>query len=141
MGGFAKLRSQAIAATRLMAAGADMRSRLKLLELRFGRPSPKGPVRVRVSRLGDRPFALRPGTSDIYAFSDVFVYPFHLPPAEARERDMRAILDLGTNIGVALSHLCHRYPNARLVGIEPDPANVELARRNTGAWSDRCTII
>ena len=65
MGGIAKLRHSARDAARLMGAGADMRSRLELLRLRFGQPSAEGPVEVRVSGLGSRPFALRPGTSEI----------------------------------------------------------------------------
>jgi FkbM family methyltransferase len=54
---------------------------------------------------------------------------------------MRQICELGSNVGVALAGLAHGYPGARVLGVEPDPANAALARANTAAFEGRCTVI
>lgn len=40
------------------------------------------------------------------------------------------IIDCGANIGAASIWFHHRYPRARVIAIEPDPANIALCRRN-----------
>jgi len=42
----------------------------------------------------------------------------------------RTVLDLGANIGLTTVWLARRYGCELIVGVEPDPANVVLARRN-----------
>jgi FkbM family methyltransferase len=54
---------------------------------------------------------------------------------------MQQILELGTNVGYGLSELAHRYPQARLLGVEADPDNAALAERNVAAWADRTTVL
>ena len=51
------------------------------------------------------------------------------------------IWDLGANIGLTMAHFAYGYPNARVLGLELDADNVALARQNTAAWGDRCTVI
>ncbi len=41
------------------------------------------------------------------------------------------IVDLGSNIGLSILYFALRFPGARIVGIEPDPAAFELLARNT----------
>lgn len=57
-----------------------------------------------------------------------------LPP------DADLILDIGCNIGAAALWFAMRYPAARIVGVEPDPATCRLARRNV-AGQRRITIV
>jgi FkbM family methyltransferase len=40
------------------------------------------------------------------------------------------ILDCGANIGISADYFAQHYPAARIVAIEPDRDNIELARRN-----------
>jgi hypothetical protein len=96
---------------------------------------------VRVGALGGRAVALRRGTSDVYGFEDAFVSYFHRPPAELRGQPLETILELGTNIGLGLADLAHQYPRARLLGVEPDSGNAELARRNVASFADRCEVV
>jgi FkbM family methyltransferase len=42
----------------------------------------------------------------------------------------RTIVDLGANVGFSARFLSERYPDAKLVGYEPDPEVFELAQRN-----------
>jgi FkbM family methyltransferase len=96
---------------------------------------------IKVKPLGGHEVILRRGTLDVYAFSDAYVTFEHLPPAEARDRPMRQILELGTNVGYGLSEMAHRYGQARLVGVEAAPENAAMARRNTAAWADRVEVV
>jgi FkbM family methyltransferase len=50
------------------------------------------------------------------------------------------ILDLGANIGASATWLHDRFPEARIIAVEPDPRNAELLRRNTAAHSAICVL-
>jgi FkbM family methyltransferase len=79
--------------------------------------------------------ALRPRSSDIPTFAKIFVErEYDLPqlPPEAR-----TIVDLGANIGLAAVFFALRYPRARLLAVEPDPANFTLLEANTAALGSR----
>ena len=51
------------------------------------------------------------------------------------------VMDLGSTIGVTAMFWSQRYPNARMVLVEPDPDNFKLLQRNTAAFADRCVLI
>lgn len=50
-------------------------------------------------------------------------------------------LDLGANIGATSRYILNRYPQARVVAVEPGSANIEIFRRNMGAYGDRVHLI
>lgn len=54
--------------------------------------------------------------------------------------DFDLILDLGANVGAASIWLHERYPEARVVAVEPDPRTARLLRRNTECFS-RITVV
>lgn len=118
---------------------ADAVSAARLATARLS-PFARGETRVRVRSDGATfPLVLRPGSSDSIVLTETFLGRHHLPPVAADE--IRTILDLGANIGLTVAHLAVTCPNARVVGVELDPSNVALARRNTATWSDRCEIL
>ena len=88
----------------------------------------RGVVRVNVPQVPE-PVFLRAGTSDKATFEQVFVFKeydlstFNLAPS--------VIIDGGANIGLSTRYFAHKYPNARIVGIEPEMSNYELLVRNT----------
>ena len=43
----------------------------------------------------------------------------------------RTIVDLGSNIGVSILYFKLRFPDAHVIGVEPDPVAFALLRRNT----------
>jgi hypothetical protein len=126
---------------RLVAAGAGPRAWLTLILLRLRRGTGAGTVRVRVRALGGLGVELRRGTSDVYAFEDAYVERFQRPPAELADAPLERILELGTNVGLGLAELAHRHPRARLLGVEADPGNAALARRNVAAFGERCEVV
>ncbi|XZE54241.1 FkbM family methyltransferase [Planctomycetaceae bacterium SH139] len=85
-----------------------------------------------------KPLILRNGTSDFNMFRQVLIdqqYEVELSgPVEY-------IVDAGANAGFSSFFFLNRYPNARVIAIEPDPENFEVARRNLEPYSDRCHLL
>jgi FkbM family methyltransferase len=77
------------------------------------------------------PVWLRAGTSDAVVFQQILVWEelrFALPDPP------RLIVDAGANIGLASVWFAHRHPGARVVALEPEPANFEMLRRNAAPY-------
>jgi FkbM family methyltransferase len=125
---------------------ADRQTAVRLRELgsvrEHGMDDPE-PVELRLRPLGGEAVAVRPGTADVDTVWAAFVRGPHRPPraAFAGDRPPRLIFDLGCNIGLTMADLAVRFPEARIVGVELDLANVELARRNLAPWSSRCRVV
>ena len=79
------------------------------------------------SRNLGRPVYLRPGTSDERVAADVFSGRYHIPPVETHPA---TVLDLGSNIGLTLADYQRMWPEAYIVGVEPDADNIAVARRH-----------
>jgi FkbM family methyltransferase len=90
-----------------------------------------GVTRVKVPR-SNASILLRAGTSDIPTFEEVFLdndYDFSTDNSEPR-----FIVDAGANIGCASVYFANRFPNAKIVAIEPESSNMALLRRNIAAY-------
>ena len=77
------------------------------------------------------PFRLRLPSSDVPTCRQVFVkdeYDF------VTERPLRTIIDAGANIGLASIRFANRFPDARIVAIEPEAANFALLRANVAPY-------
>lgn len=97
------------------------------------------PLEISVRKLRGKKVVCRPGTSDPFVLWDVFFWQYHIPPDPAP--GLRLIVDLGANVGYTLAHWAVLYPHARIIGVELDEVNAELARRNTAFAADRCTVV
>lgn len=78
-------------------------------------------------------FFLRLGTSDIKTYEQVFVqdlyeFAFHKKP--------KVIVDAGANIGLVSIVYANRFPNARIVAIEPEENNYRMLQKNTAAYKN-----
>jgi FkbM family methyltransferase len=79
--------------------------------------------------------ALRLGTTDTVVFSQIFTdreYDAPSLPAAAS-----TIVDLGANIGLATVFFGLRYPQARLLSVEPERQNFDLLATNVAALGQR----
>jgi FkbM family methyltransferase len=84
------------------------------------------PVRL---RLGDRTTNFWVADrSELFAVADVFLGDEYA--ALGCERP-DVILDLGAHVGSATLYFKHRFPDARVVAVEPNPRAVARLRRNT----------
>lgn len=73
---------------------------------------------------------LRAPSADVWTYHQVFV----LAEYAFEARDPAVIVDAGANIGLASVLFANRYPNARILAIEPERANFELLVRNVAAY-------
>jgi FkbM family methyltransferase len=93
---------------------------------------------VHVRALDGAGLWLRPGYEDMYVLRESMLSMDALPPAGM---DPKRIFDFGANIGVTMALLAHTFPDASVIGFEPDPSNAELCRRNVAPWGDRCEVV
>jgi FkbM family methyltransferase len=96
-------------------------------------------LELRVKQLRGKILRCRPATSDPWVLWDVFYHKFQqLPP------DCNApitIVDAGANVGYTTAYYASEYPNARILAVEMDQANYELALFNTDSFGDRCRVV
>lgn len=90
------------------------------------------PTEVEIRPTGVRhPLTLRLKTSDISTYEQIF---------ENREYDFpisgspKIILDGGANIGLASIYFSNRFPQAKIIAIEPEAANFSLLERNVAPY-------
>ncbi len=75
----------------------------------------------------DHPFQLRSPSSDVATYKHIFrrrEYEFEC------EVEPQTILDAGANSGLASIYFANRYPNARIIAVEPEQANYDLLVKN-----------
>jgi FkbM family methyltransferase len=84
------------------------------------------------------PVCLRLASTDAEVFGQVITNQEYAP---AILRDARIIVDCGANIGLTSAYFLSRLPQARVIAIEPFPANAELCRRNLAPYGERARII
>jgi FkbM family methyltransferase len=122
-------------------AGAIQVFRVLLAKrLRRGGADPQAPVGVPMKALAGERLFVRPGTSDLRNASYYYGDHLYLPPPSIAGQPLRQICELGSNMGAALTALAVRYPQARILGVEPDPGNAALAARNVARFGDRCKV-
>lgn len=118
-----------------------MRGWLRLLALqKLGAHARRtGVVALGVREWDGRPLFVRPTGTDWETAHASLIGRYHRAPEELT--GVRTILDLGANIGATVADLAAAHPGARVLGIEPDAANVAVARRNVQPWRDRASIV
>jgi len=129
----------AFVATRVTAGPRSFLTYLRLSRIRRHEGSGGRVTRVRLRPLEGREVLLRPSTSDADTVWGTFAGRYHLPPPEMP--DPLLIWDLGANIGLTMADMAVRFPRARIVGVELDRENAELARVNLAPWCDRCDVV
>ena len=78
------------------------------------------------------PIHLRGRTSDAHVFRKVFISEeYHVAGQHPR-----LIVDAGANIGISAVYFAALYPDATVVCLEPETANIQQFRRNTAAYSN-----
>jgi FkbM family methyltransferase len=93
---------------------------------------PGSVVRMQLAGI-EHPLWARAGTSDVETFEEVFLMrQYDLPFADFEPVH---ILDLGANIGYASVYFAARWPQARILAVEPATSNLELLDKNTQPWN------
>lgn len=126
---------------------ADLRSVARLVRMRVNRFLPESrrlpdePLELRSRHLGGGSVYVRPGATEVQMILYDYVQGFHLPPAEIDSPDLEAVVELGCNAGLALVSYATLYERASILGVEADPANADMARRNVRRFGERCTVV
>ncbi|HJW24124.1 MAG TPA: FkbM family methyltransferase [Rhodocyclaceae bacterium] len=88
----------------------------------------KTPILLEMKRPDVRhPFYLRVPSTDVSAFEQIFIhqeYDFEV------SRPPRVIVDAGANVGLASIYFANRFPDARVIAIEPEASNFEVLQKN-----------
>jgi len=93
----------------------------------------RAPVRLDLAFEG-RPFSIwMNDRTGLAAFEEVFIRGEYAIPDIA---DIRTVVDVGANIGVASVYFCMRYSGIRLYAVEPDAGVCAVLRRNLAAFPD-----
>jgi hypothetical protein len=132
---------------RSVARVGDAASRVRMVRLlaeaALGREEDQRPASsarpFRVPEMGDRIVWLRPRSRDFRAFQ-FLDDGHHMPPAEM-PGPVRHVAVFGANIGLLLADLADEYPEARVLGVEPDADNAVLARRNLEHLGERGRVV
>ena len=107
-----------------------MKGAVGVLKKKLGIPD----VLIKVERKDIKnPFYLRPGTSDISAFDQLFGrhgYDFDANPLP------EIIMDAGANIGLASIYFANKFPDAKIIAIEPEESNFRLLQKNAAPYKN-----
>lgn len=79
------------------------------------------------------PITLRKNTSDLKTFHQIFFkseYLLKLP------YDPKIIIDGGANIGLFAIEMKNKYPDVKIICIEPDKDNFETLKKNVSSYND-----
>lgn len=91
---------------------------------------------------------LRSNSSDIIAFKQVYIWGEYEYPIHG---NVNTIIDGGANIGCASRWFGNKFPEAKIIAIEPEEENFKLLQKNTsnsknitcikrGLWSKTCNL-
>jgi len=75
------------------------------------------------------PLAYRPNTSDMWLLEKIFKeqeYNFSIA-----NFNPRLILDCGANVGYSAAYFTNKYPEAKIIAVEPEPYNFKMLQYNT----------
>jgi FkbM family methyltransferase len=77
------------------------------------------------------PIHLRLRTTDISLFEEIIVNPEY---EFESGREPAVIIDAGANIGLTSVYFANRYPQAKIISIEPETSNYSMLTKNTAAY-------
>jgi FkbM family methyltransferase len=82
-----------------------------------------------------RQLHLRKGTTDFKVFRSIMVFgQYNINRITSKQ--VETIVDLGSNIGFSVLHFKSKYPNARIIAVEPEKKNFELLKKNVEPFGD-----
>ena len=83
--------------------------------------------------------SIRRGTTDIEILLDLLAFERYMP--EEFDGSEKTILDLGANIGVTTAHFAVGFPQSKVIGVELEKGNFDLAEKNTRFAKDRARVL
>jgi FkbM family methyltransferase len=78
------------------------------------------------------PVYLRLGSSDGFVLEEIFITQVYAPLTTAKLGEVRQIVDLGANAGLSVRVWRQRFPDAKVIAVEPDAGNFAICKKNAG---------
>lgn len=78
---------------------------------------------------------IRKGSSDFKVFQQVMVFD-HYNYNLSAESPVETVIDLGANVGLSALFFAVKYPNARVIAVEPERHNYEQLVKNVSGFSN-----
>lgn len=117
-----------------------MRVRLALSKVgRLTSPTPH--VSTASTKQLGKGLVLRSHATDIAVLLELFSSNSYEPVPRLLPAPPRTIVDLGANIGLVSRWLLEKYPDSRLVAVEPEPGNFRVLVKNLAPYGDRAKTI
>lgn len=85
------------------------------------------------------PVFYRANTSDLRVFYQVVLRDDYACVGELQNTDV--VLDCGANAGYASVVFLNRFPNCRVIAVEPDPETFKILARNLAPYGDRAVAL
>jgi FkbM family methyltransferase len=85
------------------------------------------------------PVYWRYGTSDSLVFNQIFIEEEY--SGLGKIENVNLIVDCGANVGYSAAYLLNKYPQARIIAIEPDPDNFEICSLNLAPYGERAHVV
>lgn len=108
---------------------------------------PRMPFRKRITSVRfkalEKPFYVRLGSSDLQLHQTITYRGEYAPLVERALTDVKQVVDLGANAGYTIRLWRERFPDARIIAVEPDESNVKMCRLNADATDagDRVQLV
>lgn len=90
-------------------------------------------------RLAANPLFVRRNTTDMWTFDQIFVD--HEYRCIDHLQNVRTVIDAGANVGYSSAYFLTRFPQVKIIALEPDPLNFSALQRNLSPWGDRVTYL
>ncbi len=83
------------------------------------------------------PILIRNNPNDIQVFSQIFIFQeYNVNIREAIETEINTIIDCGANIGLASLYFLSKYPQAKIIAIEPEVKNYRMLSENLANYKN-----
>lgn len=107
----------------------------KLLCLLFNKTSPY----TLMSKNARFSLICRPNTSDRNVFKQIFIEREYSCLDDLSNVDL--VIDCGANVGYSSAYFLTRFPQCRVICIEPDLSNFEILEKNLAPYKERVNLI
>jgi FkbM family methyltransferase len=77
----------------------------------------------------------RPSTTDLNVYYQIFFHREYRCLDDAK--DVELIVDCGANVGYSAAYFLSRFPQAKLIAVEPDPQNFSVLLDNLAPYGNR----
>lgn len=86
------------------------------------------------------PVYLRGESSDIQVFKQVFLEKEYNSGSYGRYANIQFIIDAGANCGYSTIYFANKFPNAKVIAVEPEQSNIKMLQKNL-TWYSNTKII